>query len=109
MDRPVKVATPLAVARDVAPLSDPPTGLVEMAIVMVSEAEVTVENDGAPISPAMLERIFEPFVRGEGGRKGDGLGLHIVHEIARAHGGEVYAASDAAKTAFTLRLPLARA
>jgi signal transduction histidine kinase len=68
-------------------------------------AELTVENGGPPIPPAVLEHIFEPFVRGEE-RKGAGLGLHIVHEIARAHGGEVRATSDRDKTVFALRLPL---
>jgi two-component system sensor histidine kinase/response regulator len=69
--------------------------------------EVTIENGGAGISPPMLEQIFEPFVRGEA-RKGVGLGLHIVREIARAHGGDVRAASDSDKTVFALRLPLAQ-
>jgi two-component system, sensor histidine kinase and response regulator len=69
-------------------------------------ADMSVANGGAPIAPAIMERIFEPFVRGEE-HKGVGLGLHIVREVARAHGGDVRAVSDAEKTVFSLRLPLA--
>lgn len=70
-------------------------------------AEVVVENGGTPITTGFLEHIFEPFVRGEGHDEGAGLGLHIVREVARAHGGEVRAVSDAGNTVFALRLPLA--
>lgn len=68
-------------------------------------ADVSVSNGGPAIPPAIMQRIFDPFVRGEG-RKGAGLGLHIVQEIARAHGGEVRAHSDSERTMFALRLPL---
>lgn len=71
---------------------------------------LSVANDGEPIPPAALERLFQPFFRGEGrpSRQGLGLGLYIVSEIARAHGGTVEAASDAAETRFTFRMPLQR-
>jgi two-component system sensor histidine kinase/response regulator len=84
------------------------SGWVRLALTADGDsAEVTIENGGGGISPAILEQIFEPFVRGEV-RKGVGLGLHIVREIARAHGGDVRAASDSDKTVFALRLPLAQ-
>ena len=47
-----------------------------------------VENEGQPITDDLVERIFEPFYTGEA--KGTGLGLPIVRNIARAHGGDVY-------------------
>lgn len=48
---------------------------------------ITVDDDGPGIPSDQHERVFRPFVRGEGG--GTGLGLTITRDIARAHGGEV--------------------
>ena len=74
------------------------------------EVQVSVHNDGAPIPREVLPQIFEPFRRGEqhrGDEKGSvGLGLFIVREVVRAHGGEVEVRSDEASgTTFTVRLP----
>ena len=56
-------------------------------------AEITVDDDGAGIPDADIERVFEPFARLEGSRSretgGYGLGLSIVRLIARSHGGDV--------------------
>ena len=56
-------------------------------------ALITVDDDGPGIPDADRVRVFEPFVRLEESRNrawgGAGLGLSIVHHIARAHGGEV--------------------
>lgn len=69
-----------------------------------------VHNDGPPIDPGLLERIWEPFKRGRpspAARSGVGLGLYIVREIVRAHGGSVAVRSDAASgTRFTVSLPV---
>jgi signal transduction histidine kinase len=65
--------------------------------------EVRVHNDGPAISAELLPIIFEPFERGEQDRRGLGLGLYIVREIARAHGGDVSVeSSDADGTTFLL-------
>jgi sigma-B regulation protein RsbU (phosphoserine phosphatase) len=67
-----------------------------------------VHNGGKPIPPELLSRLFEPMVRGSeaGAVQGVGLGLYIVREIVRAHGGRVDVSSSAeAGTAFTLDLP----
>lgn len=71
--------------------------------------EIWVANAGPPISPQAMERLFQPFFRGEvrPSQHGLGLGLHIASEIARAHGGALTAVSDAAETRFTLTIPLA--
>lgn len=54
---------------------------------------VEVEDDGPGIPPSELERVFEPFHRGEPSRNretgGVGLGLPIARNIFRAHGGDV--------------------
>lgn len=70
--------------------------------------EISVANGGEPISDAAQARLFQPFFRGELGpsREGLGLGLHIASEIAKAHGGTLTVASDAAETRFTFRMPL---
>lgn len=70
---------------------------------------VSVHNGGDPIPAELLPRLFDPMVRGkDAGNKGVGLGLFIVREIARAHGGRVEAASTAGDgTTFSLYLPSA--
>jgi signal transduction histidine kinase len=54
---------------------------------------VEVEDDGQGIPAGELERVFEPFHRGEPSRNretgGVGLGLPIARNIMRAHGGDV--------------------
>ncbi len=54
---------------------------------------IEVEDDGPGIPPGDLERVFEPFHRGEPSRNretgGVGLGLPIARNIMRAHGGDV--------------------
>jgi signal transduction histidine kinase len=66
---------------------------------------VSIENAGAAIAPEHLAQIFEPFVQGKDRVSGVGLGLYIVRQIARAHGGDVEASSGPEGTRFVLRLP----
>ncbi|WP_338880877.1 heavy metal sensor histidine kinase [Achromobacter veterisilvae] len=74
-------------------------------------ARVEARNPGPPIPAADLPRIFDRFFRSGQARaprsEGHGLGLAIVRAIARMHGGEVDAASDARGTVvgITLRGP----
>ena len=74
------------------------------------EVVLSVQNQGAAIAPEVLPTLFEPFRRGRaqdgGGRNGSiGLGLFIVREVVRAHGGDVVVQSGEAGTRFTCRLP----
>ncbi len=49
--------------------------------------ELAVEDTGIGIAPAERELVLQPFYRVLGtGHDGSGLGLSIVHEIARQHG-----------------------
>jgi signal transduction histidine kinase len=68
---------------------------------------LTVANAGEPIPSATLERLFQPFFRGaeRPDQQGLGLGLYIASEIARAHGGTLSVASEAAETCFTFQMP----
>jgi signal transduction histidine kinase len=70
---------------------------------------VRVHNGGPPIPAEVLPEIFEPFRRGPGAGANTGsvgLGLFIVREIARAHGGDLSVASAQGKgTTLELRLP----
>ena len=71
---------------------------------------IAVQNTGEGISAADLPYVFERFYRGEKSRSretgGVGVGLALVHEIARAHGGGTGAVSaDGVTTVwFTLAL-----
>ncbi|MFP2933227.1 PAS domain-containing protein [Pyxidicoccus sp. 3LG] len=70
-----------------------------------------VHNEGTPIPPEQLPRIFEPLERGvekpeDRGGRSIGLGLYIVRSIVQAHGGGVDVRSTATEgTTFTVRLP----
>ncbi|HET8539544.1 MAG TPA: ATP-binding protein [Anaeromyxobacter sp.] len=124
--REIRLASPDAVRVDADPdrLAQVVTNLVGNAIQhSPPDARVTVDveedaravaigvhNEGPPIGAELLGEIFEPFHRG--GRGGDGgslgLGLFIVREVVRAHGGEVTVRSSAGEgTTFTVRLPAA--
>jgi two-component system sensor histidine kinase CreC len=71
-----------------------PAGSKVTVNVSVESALVRVDvEDGGPGIPAYaLEKVFDRFYslpRPDTGRKSSGLGLSIVREIARLHGGEV--------------------
>jgi sigma-B regulation protein RsbU (phosphoserine phosphatase) len=70
--------------------------------------KLSVANGGEPIPEAALERLFEPFFRGEvrASRQGLGLGLHIAAQIAKAHEGTLAVSSTSEETCFTFVMPL---
>ena len=78
------------------------------ASVANGEAEVTVKNNGEPIPPERVPHIFERFyrARSDGRISGQGLGLSIASELAKALNGELkLVRSDTEWTEFRLRLP----
>ncbi|HEY8171173.1 MAG TPA: ATP-binding protein, partial [Candidatus Limnocylindria bacterium] len=76
-------------------------------------AVLAVDDDGSGIAPTDRTRVFERFVRLDDARGRDtggaGLGLAIVDELVRAHGGEASVGDSALGGArFEVRLPLAQ-
>ncbi|MET0856031.1 MAG: HAMP domain-containing sensor histidine kinase, partial [Telluria sp.] len=73
--------------------------------------ELVVSNAGAEIAPDVMRQLFQPFWRAapREGAGGLGLGLFIVAEIAKSHGGHVSVASAAGRTSFKFRMNLASA
>jgi sigma-B regulation protein RsbU (phosphoserine phosphatase) len=72
------------------------------------ELTLWVANAGEPIPPAAMEKLFEPFFRGNvrDSRQGLGLGLHIASQIAQAHGGRIDVTSTPDETKFVFTMPL---
>jgi two-component system sensor histidine kinase MprB len=68
----------------------PPGGDVE---VRLAGGELTVRDHGPGIDPADLPHVFDRFYRSLSARAvpGSGLGLAVVREVARGHGGTVEA------------------
>jgi signal transduction histidine kinase len=65
---------------------------------------VRFADTGKGISPAELQRVFQPFYTTK--HRGSGLGLPIVKKIVQAHGGTVEIESEPGRgTAATLTLP----
>jgi two-component system sensor histidine kinase GlrK len=89
----------------------PPGGEVSI-VVQPADGEVIIDFcDAGPGIPAgERERIFEPFYQGRtpqaGHVRGTGIGLSVVRECVRAHGGEVEIVDGPRPgTQFRLRLP----
>ncbi len=69
-------------------------------------------DEGPGIAPEDAQRIFDPFFRGslqpEGRENGTGIGLSIVREYAKAHGGSVVLVPAALGCHFRVELPYDR-
>jgi signal transduction histidine kinase/CheY-like chemotaxis protein len=75
-------------------------------------AVLRVRDNGIGIAPALLPRLFEPFVQGDrsAGRSegGLGIGLALVRRLVEMHGGtvEAHSAGVGRGSEFVVRLPL---
>lgn len=72
-------------------------------------AHLTVKDTGSGIPKSELSKLFQRFHRVEGARarshEGTGIGLALVHELVKLHGGEIRVASDEGQGAeFTIAL-----
>ncbi|WP_064742437.1 ATP-binding protein [Bradyrhizobium sp. ORS 375] len=77
-------------------------------------AELKVRDTGTGIPPAELPHLFERFRRIEGARgrsfEGSGIGLALVQELVKLHGGEITAESEPGRgSVFAVRIPLGAA
>ncbi|HVV15357.1 MAG TPA: ATP-binding protein [Candidatus Paceibacterota bacterium] len=74
------------------------------------QAVVRVADTGIGIDPAMLERIFEPFLQLETGQRGEGLGigLSLTQKLVEMHEGSIEARSEGSNlgSEFVVRLSL---
>jgi two-component system, OmpR family, heavy metal sensor histidine kinase CusS len=87
-----------------------PATVVQVTLSSSAEAvSIAVANHGETLTPAILERVFDRFFRGDPSRHrnqdGTGLGLTITRSIVMAHGGEITATSSNGLTTFTITLP----
>jgi signal transduction histidine kinase len=62
-----------------------------------------VTDSGPGPSPAVAERLFEPFVTGK--PEGVGLGLAVARQAAEAHGGTITWRREGGQTVFRIELP----
>jgi signal transduction histidine kinase len=66
-----------------------------------------VHNVGNPIPPETLPHLFDPFRRASSGGGGLGLGLYIVEQVVKGHGGRI-AVTSTAKSGTVFRVVLPR-
>jgi PAS domain S-box-containing protein len=90
-------------------------GEITVALKQLNQhVELSVADTGTGIAQDELPRVFERFHRIEGARgrtfEGSGIGLALVQELARLHGGDVEVVSTYGKgTQFTVSIPMGRA
>lgn len=83
----------------------------KVEVALTADGVLTVTDDGPGIPPEDRERVFDRFTRLDSGRSRDeggaGLGLAIVRETVRAHGGTVFLEDAAPGLRVVVELPLA--
>jgi signal transduction histidine kinase len=90
-------------------------GTVESAVTVTTKnsdynVEVSMHNEGTPIPPDVIPKLFDSFYRldnnAEGHSNNLAIGLYISKEIIAAHGGTIGVRSSAEEgTTFLIRLP----
>ncbi|MGE0159725.1 MAG: response regulator [Gemmatimonadales bacterium] len=110
---PVRLSQIVANLLDNAAKYTDPKGRVHLgAQVVGSSVQITVEDNGVGIDPAVLPTVFDLFVQaehpGEQVRSGLGIGLTLVRRLVELHDGTVEATSEGPGrgSRFTVRLPL---
>jgi len=86
----------------------------EIAVALARRGDqvaLTVRDTGTGIAAAELPHVFERFYRveGTGGRthEGTGIGLALVQELVRLHGGSIGATSELGRgTTFSVAIPI---
>ena len=71
-------------------------------------ARLEVSDDGAGMTPEIMDHVFEPFFTTRDAGRGSGLGLAICHAIVTAHAGTIAVESVVGKgSTFRVELPVA--
>lgn len=88
----------------------PAHGTVDIVLLSASNkhVEVVIRDSGIGISRKDIFHIFEPFYRAESSRArdGSGLGLTMVSELVKMHGGKITVRSAPGRgTSFSILLP----
>ena len=79
---------------------------LSLGVPVHGQVELRVHDTGPGIAPALLPRLFEPFVSSK--ETGLGLGLVVSRRIAESHGGNLWITNPPHSGAcFVLRLPVA--
>jgi signal transduction histidine kinase len=69
--------------------------------------EMIISDTGCGIAPENLTRIYDPFFTTKEVGQGTGLGLNVVYNIIRNHGGTIEVQSKVRQgTVFTIKLPI---
>jgi len=88
----------------------PPGGKIEVVAeenTFGDHLHIRVMDNGAGISPADIDHVFDAFYQGSGHLGGSGIGLSYVREIVELHHGQVTVSSrPGAGSSFTMRLPV---
>jgi signal transduction histidine kinase len=90
----------------------PQDGSIDVAVYPEGrDAVLAVRDSGVGISPEMLPRVFDLFMRGaDAPLRKQGAGLTLVRQLVQLHGGTVEASSAGTGkgSRFTVRLPLSQ-
>jgi two-component system, NtrC family, sensor histidine kinase HydH len=84
----------------------PPGGRVSLTLALAPDGgfRIDIADNGPGIAPAVMEKLFMPFVTTK--PTGTGLGLTMARRVARAHGGALTASNrEQGGACFTLTLP----
>lgn len=83
---------------------------IKMTLTKPQEINLTFMNEGKTIPPEKLDKMFDPFYRGDYSRSsytgGSGLGLAVSKEIIQAHHGSISLDSFDDKIIFNISLPI---
>jgi signal transduction histidine kinase len=82
-------------------------GTLAISVAQTGEhIKVTIQDNGAGISPENKAKIFDAFFTTKAAGEGGGLGLHIVKQIIDKHSGSIDVESQSGCTVFTVLLPI---
>lgn len=85
----------------------PPGSAVKLAgIASAGRCHITITDSGEGIPHTQLDLIFDRFTRLDSSQPGTGIGLNIARTLARAHGGDITAASPGPGLGSTFELSL---